>query len=163
VAVLATLLAVNAHRVEAQKQKTGELIRALGKMYSGRDDDALDILRHVKIGYRNDITPFALSSEIYRKNDDYMRARKEFETYRRLYPKDPLPELEIAEINQEEDEHIKGALEAKSGSAPIPEDVVKEEDRKAAVRAGTGSSSTAARPAKKRPKLLVPVDSIHYF
>ena len=159
-AALGTLLGVYAHRTGAEREKNGVVARALGKMYSGDDDGALDILREVKIGYRNDITPFALSAEIYRKNNDFLRARKEFETYRRLYPKDPLPEIEISEINEQEDTHIRKAMKEKE--KPIPEEVVKAEDRRAATRS-TKRRTRRPRPVKKTPKLLVPQDSISYF
>ena len=167
--IICIFFAVQMNRINIEREKYSALSRALGKMYTGNDNDALDILRELKISFRNDITPFALSSEIYRKNRDYLRARKEYETYRRLYPDDPIPEMEIALINEEEDTHIKKKMSEKNEEKPpIPEEVVKEEEKEAQKRAAARAAKRKRikrryPPKKKRPKLLVPADSISYF
>lgn len=60
--------------------------RALGKMYHGEDDDALKLLTELKILIKEDITPFELSADIYRKEKQFPAARGEYEMFFRLNP-----------------------------------------------------------------------------
>jgi tetratricopeptide (TPR) repeat protein len=162
-AAAALMFGIHVRRLNDQHMKHSSVSRALAKMSADKDDEALDVLREVKISFRKDITPFALSAEIYRKNHDYLRARKEYETYRRLYPKDPLPEAEIEEINKEEDAHIKRLMEEKKKTKALPEEVVKAQAKKRATRAVKRRRRRVVAPVKPKPKMLVPADSISYF
>ncbi|MBD3393085.1 MAG: tetratricopeptide repeat protein [Chitinivibrionales bacterium] len=155
------LFGMHVYQLDAERVKHGALAQALAKMYSGQEEEALDILRELKISFRNDITPFVISSEIYRRHNDYLRARKEYETYRRLYPDDPVPVKEIAKLNKEEDAYIKGMMQESGPKKTIPEELTKEQDRKAAARAGSGR--TRKKRVPKKTRMLVPVDSISYF
>lgn len=60
--------------------------RALGKMYHGEDDEALKLLTELKILIKEDITPFELSADIYRKKKQFSAARGEYEMFFRLNP-----------------------------------------------------------------------------
>lgn len=61
-------------------------VSALGKMYRGEDDEALKVLTELKILVKEDITPFELSADIYRKRHQFDLAKSEYELFYRLNP-----------------------------------------------------------------------------
>lgn|GEM_PF-6149201 len=164
VVVLAVTLAVSMHGGRMRDAHYGRIAQALGKMYGGKDDDALDILKTAKISNPRDVIPFMLAAEIYRKNHEYLKARKEFETFRRLNPGDVLAEIEMERINEEEDAYIGNKMKKQEKVKTIPEEMVRQEDLEAKARAEEQRKrTTRAMPVKKPPKLLVPRDSISFF
>jgi tetratricopeptide (TPR) repeat protein len=59
---------------------------ALGKILRGEDDEALRLLTELKIVHKEDITPFELSADIYRRNHLFQKAKDEYELFFRLNP-----------------------------------------------------------------------------
>lgn len=139
------------------------LSNILGKMYVGKDDEALTLLEELKITTRNDILPFSLSAEIYQKNNQYLRARAEYEKYQRLYPGNPIVAEYIRKINREEDAYIKHKMREQKVKEEIPEEVMESLDRKASPKPAVRSPSKSRGPVSRRPKLLVNPDSVSFF
>jgi TolA-binding protein len=130
------------------------IARALGKMYAGQDDIALEMLNDLKILAQGDVTPYALAAEIHRGNNRFLQARKEFETFSRLYPDHDLPALELSLIDKEQDAYHK-RLEA-------------EREAEQARIEQKPAPTTRAKPRRRRtpprkPRLLIDPDSITYF
>lgn len=149
------------YRVNSRLEKTSLLTQVLGKMYAGRDTEALQLLDEMKIRMRNDITPFALTADIYRKNHEYLKARKQYEAFHRLYPGSPIPEIEIARINREEDSYIKRTSEKKN-AGKLPQEIVEDRDKKS-VAQPKRRRPARGRPAQQKPKLLVDPEEIEFF
>jgi tetratricopeptide (TPR) repeat protein len=58
----------------------------LGKILRGEDDEALGLLTELKRIHKEDITPFELSADIYRRNNFFQKAKEEYEMFFRLNP-----------------------------------------------------------------------------
>lgn len=74
-------------KVSLESRKSGLAINALAKMYRGEDEEALKILTELKIISSHDITPFELTSEVFRKRKDYHKAKEEYTLYFKVNPK----------------------------------------------------------------------------
>ncbi len=151
-ALLFGFIQIRQIRTSVDNQKT--MARAIGKMYANQDEQALEILNDLKIIAQGDITPYALSAEIHRKNKRFLKARKEFETFRRLYPRHQLPAAELALIDTEEEEYRKERAESKPADA-----VAEKTSPKPANRAKPRSRSAP----KRKPRLLIDPDSLTFF
>jgi tetratricopeptide (TPR) repeat protein len=161
---IAVMLIVHLSGVGSRITQARFLNMAIARMYAGRDNDALDALKSAKIADPGDITSFAMAAEIYRKNKEFLKARKEFETYRRLNPGDPLAEIEIESINEDEDSHVSRTMTIKEEATTIPEEVVKEEDSAADARIDERKKRTPrTMPEVRKTKRVIPIDSIRFF
>lgn len=93
--------------INNRNESISKLMQSTGKLYVGRDEEALEILNELKIALREDITPYVISADIYCKKNDYMKARKEYEAFERLYPGNVFVRIGVKRVNKEEDRHIK--------------------------------------------------------
>jgi hypothetical protein len=150
------------YRTDARLEKMSLLSRVLGKMYAGRDNEALQLLDEMKIRMRKDITPFALAADIHRKNHEYLKARKQYEAFQRLYPGSPIPREEIARINEEEDVYIERSSDRKKTDA-LPQEIVEEAAKKNPARSKRRPVRRRTQPSGEKPKLLVDPDEIEFF
>jgi tetratricopeptide (TPR) repeat protein len=138
--------------------------RALAKMSTRKDDDALDILKEAKIADPRDITPFALASDIYRRNHDFVRAREEFESFRRLNPRNLQGDVEVEGIGREESDYDAAAMKRDEERAAISERVAKKEEQEVKPRADERVKRTPRAPAiRQKSQQIVPRDSITFF
>jgi tetratricopeptide (TPR) repeat protein len=161
---LIVLTIVSLYTARTRDDRNTYISLALAKMSAGKYDDALDILKIAKINSPKEIVPFSIASEMYRKNNEFINARKEYETYLRLNSSNPFVELELGKINEEEDTYIRSSLKEAPKTGQLPEDVVQEDDRESLTREREiKAQQKTSRPAKKKPKLLVPENTINYF
>ncbi|NLL13156.1 MAG: hypothetical protein GX267_07115 [Fibrobacter sp.] len=90
-AVFSMLLSASASyyfysRYKAEQNRIKLALTALSKVYIGDDDEALKVLTELKINSKDDIIPFELSSDLYKKKGLYEQARAEYEIFFRLNP-----------------------------------------------------------------------------
>jgi tetratricopeptide (TPR) repeat protein len=71
----------------AQKQASLS-VRALSNVINGNDEDALMLLKEMKLLEPTDITPYELSAHIYRKAGRIDKARSEYDTFFSINPKE---------------------------------------------------------------------------
>jgi hypothetical protein len=114
-----------------RESRAALLIQAIGKMHEGSYEDALVLLNEVKVTSREDLTPYMLSSDIYCRYHNFLKARGEFEAYERLYPGNPLARTEIAKIDKKEDTFIHDRM-SRETEQEIPEEPVKTRPKKKA-------------------------------
>ncbi|MFP4013188.1 MAG: hypothetical protein ACLFVQ_03815 [Chitinispirillaceae bacterium] len=74
------------NRMEMEHKRTTLATRAIVKMNNSEYDEALRLLSEMKILSDEDITPFELSSLIYQKKGDIIKARSEYEVFYSLNP-----------------------------------------------------------------------------
>ena len=159
--------------IKQEHRRTTLTISALGKMYRGEDDEALKILAELKIVAKDDITPFELSADIYRKKRQYEQAHAEYELFYRLNPDRQATEGEKSIMLQDE-KRISRSQKANTRS-PSPAPVATPpEESKAAPRADISKPVRAKKPVPKKQEsspenkpikglFLVDPDSISYF
>jgi hypothetical protein len=85
-------------------QYTILITRALGKMYNGEDSDALALLSQAKGLKKQNIVPYELSANIYRRHNKPGLAQKEVTAFVELYPsfakKHSLQNYTILDVDQ---------------------------------------------------------------
>jgi tetratricopeptide (TPR) repeat protein len=106
-AVVIIGFALHVRSVTARNESISRMMACVGKLSVGRDETALEILNELKIALREDITPYAISADIYCKQHDYLKARKEYEAFDRLFPGNVLVRQGVKEVNKLEDRYIK--------------------------------------------------------
>lgn len=67
-----------------------KISQVYAKLYAGKENDAFKILNEVKIINKSDITPYAIAADIYLKNNDFVKAKNEYEVYQNLSPNNTL-------------------------------------------------------------------------
>jgi hypothetical protein len=80
-----------------------KISQVYAKLYSGKEDDAFKILDEVKINNKSDITPYAISADIYLKNNDFVKAKNEYEVYQKLFPDNSIDKDAIKNISMAEE------------------------------------------------------------
>jgi hypothetical protein len=167
VIALSTIIAVAVLRIKQQWDRQIIIEKAIARMYSGHEDAALELLKEAKISNPDDVVPFMLSAEIYRKNSDFVKARHEYETYGRINPQDSITDIEIKSINDEEVASFKKTKKAKEEEKLKAREKAAQE--KALAEEAEEKTEEKSRPkpkpvtAKPKTKLLVPADSIAFF
>jgi predicted Zn-dependent protease len=68
-------------RITLERTRATLALRALGDISRGENDEALKKLSELKKIHKDDITPYELSSDIYRKEKKFDRARAEYDTF----------------------------------------------------------------------------------
>jgi hypothetical protein len=130
--------------------------QALGKMYKGKDKEALEILDNAKLvsGYK-EITPFLLSADIYVKKQQFSRAMAEYDTLKKLSGADAVAAEEIAKAKAEEAmasrsvQQEKPALDSGTLQKPAVEKSEPPAPKEIKVRPKK-ESQPAPKPAKSR-------------
>jgi hypothetical protein len=146
VALVGVLLLFQQLRLE--HHRTTLAMAALGKMYCGKEDNALKILEELKGLYRNDPLPIELSSDIYRKHNQKTKNPPPGQS--------PVPaavedtQVSASESAEPESEPQRG----KSTTVTAPEKKQQKAKKAAPVRQA---------PKKKKGILLVDPDSLTYF
>lgn len=105
---LSTLLLLSFFVYQGNKKHfvTTKVSQCLGKIAMGKEKEALSLLDEIKLQVKNDITPFLLTADIYLKQNDFVNARKEFETFAALCSNnDQLATYYIDIINKKENFH----------------------------------------------------------
>lgn len=90
-----------------QNAYMNKLIMVLSNMQTGNETQALVVLNSLKLEKRHEVTPYILAADIYRKQREYAKARKEFELYNQLYPNNPLTSIYLDNIMVEEEAYRK--------------------------------------------------------
>jgi len=85
-------------RYKAEQNRTRLALTALSKVFIGDDDEALRTLAELKINNKNDIIPFELSSDLYRKKGLYEQSRAEYEIFFRLNPTLKPTDLQLSKM-----------------------------------------------------------------
>jgi predicted Zn-dependent protease len=84
-----------------EKYRTTLTTTAIGKMLRGDDDDALRVLTELKVVDKDNIVPFELAADIYRKRDELKKAVGEYELFFSLNPKRMPTDAEKANMKAE--------------------------------------------------------------
>jgi len=145
-----------------ERSYNGKVSRALGLIATVKYDEALTHLNDLKMTRPGDLTPYALSANIYVLRGETAKAKAEFDQYRSVYggndaiPSQPAPEAKSA------------VPDKKAAAARRPE----EDDRGQSVgESGPASSPRAKKrtPAAKGPvkpasktELIQMLDSMKY-
>jgi len=142
-------------REKKREGTTIKIVQALGKLYAGKDNDALSMLEGLKLSSRNDVTPFVLSAYIHVKNNNFKRAKMELEAYRSLYPADLFVKAEIDKIDKEEEMYRENTEKTRLvETAPPPV-----EERKSEVIIKSAPKYREPEPSPK----VIKKDEITYF
>lgn len=139
------------------EQKRATLaVSAIGKMYRGEDDEALKTLTELKILSKNDITPFELSADIYRKRVQFDQARAEYELFYRLNPGRQPTSSEMNIIRKDEQR----AMKAESRPVQrVPQPVEPVEEKEPAQTTTSVQSNVApVKPIKTTQQRNIPVE-----
>ncbi len=152
--------------------RTRLTVNALGKMFNGEEEEALKTLTELKILAKNDLAPFELSADIYRKLKKYDQARAEYEIFYKLNPDQRPSEGVLQRMKQDETnalrerrrpERIENVIQS---DVPVA-DTVKPKKTEAPVsrpKAAAVKKQPAAQQQKQIKGLfLVDPDSISYF
>jgi tetratricopeptide (TPR) repeat protein len=153
-AVLSVLWFATNAELRHDKENNAQIARALGKMYQGADDAALEILRDLKVTARGNVAPYALSAEIFQAKNNYLKARREYEIFRRLYPNDATAIEELSTINSDEDAFINEAVTS-SPHASTPEEIVSQTDTVPLAHSKT-SKTTKQIPVREKVVIQKP-------
>jgi tetratricopeptide (TPR) repeat protein len=162
-------------------------VSALGKMYRGEDDEALKVLTELKILAKEDITPFELSADIYRKRHQFDLAKSEYELFYRLNPnrQPSAAEMNLMKIDTQQQQVNKVASVQKTphveAVAPVVNKTASPEPEKSVPAAADSSVSQPEPKVAKQPlikhktasdrssnrlnrtKTTVQSDSVSYF
>ena len=143
------------YQAEKKREETTiKIMQALGKLYAGKDNDALSILEGLKLSSREDVTPFLMSAYIHVKNHNFRRAKMELEAYYSLYPADLFVKAEIDKIEKEEEAYIESMEKARLvETAPPPE------EEKSEIKLKSAPKYREPEP----PKKIIKKDEIIYF
>lgn len=153
-------LFVSLRLIENRQHEQAVLTRALGRITAGNDAEALELLDRLKALVPDDVTAYALASDIYRRNHKYTAARREYELFQRLNPSAPSTGAEISRINSEEDKWI--AESKKQQAQKLPQDIVKEAERKT-IRRSPARRTRRPDGDEAKPKLLVDPSELQFF
>ena len=80
-----------------------KISQVYAKLYTGKENDAFKILNEVKINNKNDITPYAISADIHLKNNDFIKAKNEYEIFQKLSPENALDKEVVKNISMAEE------------------------------------------------------------
>lgn len=143
--------------------------QALGKMYQGKEKEALEILDNAKLvgGYK-EVTPFLLAADIFVKKQQYPKAMAEYDTLKKLSGADAIASEEIAKAKVEEQAAAsKASVPEKAGldsSPPQKPEVEKVEPPPREIKPKTKKEPSSSRPAKSRkPQGAAQRDSVSFF
>lgn len=100
-------LMLHSQIVAKRQEGLAKISRAVAKFSMGKEDDALGILTEVKIVTRGDIMPYAITADIHCKNNNFLKARSEYEAFQRLYPENIQAAEAVKKVNKEEDAYIR--------------------------------------------------------
>ena len=146
VALVGVLLLFQQLRLE--HHRTTLAMAALGKMYCGKEDNALKILEELKGLYRNDPLPIELSSDIYRKHNQ--------KTKTTLPVSSPAP-ADVADTQTS----VSESAESENGPQPGKSTIVSAPEKK--QQKAKKAAPVRQAPKKKKGILLVDPDSLTYF
>ena len=149
-----TGLVLNIQMVNKHRNTVSKISQTIGKLYAGKEEEALSILNELKITTRNDITPFVISADIYLNRHDFNKAREEYKAFQSLYPGNPLVVAGIKEINKEETGFLENKKREKKHKEAQPE-----EDKKKKVEKKAAPEYTEPEP----PPKIIKKEDITYF
>ena len=150
-------------------------VNALGKIFRGEHEEALKNLTELKILAKNDIMPFELSADIYRKLKQYDKARSEYEIFYKLNPGLQPTEDQLQKMKQDEIDASNARRQPPPPPVQVAENVSENEGpkkavvapKKPAVQAPKPKAAVKKQPPKEQKKIkslfLVDPDSISYF
>jgi len=159
---------VNRH-VNTEEKRVGLALNALSKFSRGNHEDALKLLSEMKMMKIDDIMPYELSADIYRMDNKFDLARKEYTTFFQLNPSLQPSENEQWFMDLTDGKRSKSKSTAKSApveeaaeaAAPPPPP---SPSKKAPARVKKKGAAVPPPPGKKGGKLfLVDPDSLSYF
>lgn len=147
-------LVINIQMVNKRQKTISKISQTIGKLYAGKEEEALSILNELKITARNDITPFIISADIYLKKHDFNKARTEYKAFQSLYPGNPLVVVGIKRINKEETGYLENEKrERKLKGAKLEEEEKKKKEEK----------TTPKYKEPKPPPKIIKKEDITYF
>lgn len=160
-------------QLEAEHKRNSIALNAISKFSRGNHEDALVLLSELKEIDKRDIFAYELSADIYRKDDKYELAKKEYTTFFQVNPHLTPSENEAWFMNLGEFKKAKISkppVQPVAESAEVKSPVVKPEPFPAGVKK-TGMQRNRKKgvpppppPAKTGTEhLIVDPDSISYF
>ncbi len=129
--------------VAKRQEGLAKISHAVTKLSMGKEDDAIGILNEVKIVNNGDITPYRITADIHCKNNNFLKARNEYEAFQRLYPENLLVAAAVKKVNDEEDAYIQ-----EEKKRQLAKDTVRVE--KVTKRKGTKSSYREPQPKPRK-------------
>jgi len=87
---------------KTQSAITMKTAQAISNIYAGNEHVALTILKELKYLTKDDITPYEISANIFLKQNQFKKARNEYESFQILYPDNGIIAAKIDLINKEE-------------------------------------------------------------
>ncbi|MBN1575463.1 MAG: hypothetical protein JW913_02865 [Chitinispirillaceae bacterium] len=157
-------------KISAEQKRASLSINALGKIARGENDKALILLAELKKLDTDDITPWELSADIYRKQSKFDEALKEYATFFQRNPgrKPSESELKFMQfkekpvVNKPAPKPVIRKSSSRSSTPPAPSPAVKK--RPLRTRTKLTKPPPPPGPAKQKNGLfLVDPDSISYF
>lgn len=140
--------------VNKHKENINKITQTIGKLYAGKEEEALSILNELKITTRNDITPFVISADIHMKKHSFNKAREEYKAFQSLYTGNTLVIAGIERINKEEADYIEDQKRIKKHKEiKLDEEKKKQKEKKVTPQ---------YKKIKHRPKIIDNKD-ITYF
>jgi len=141
-------------------------LNTAGKIMRGEYADALDMISRLKKMNSRDITPYELAADIYRKQNEYADARKEYETFFQMNPDLTPTPSELKYMNLKP--HKVAPVVTKKVAPPAPKEVPSPARTKKLTRRKkrTVKKRTPPPPGKAKNSkglFIVDPDSISYF
>lgn len=149
---------------ENQLYYISSLSRAIVKAQIGQDQEALDILGELKVNSHGDLTPYLLSADIFRANQQFQLAIEELDSMQKQYPNTGILKKEIQKIQEEkimnqsrkkvQIEQPKDTVEGAPANRPKLT-----KSKRPSIR----RSASRSKRNKTPPRLLINEDSISFF
>ncbi len=157
--------------ISAEQKRTSLALNALGKISRGENEEALILLTELKGIHTNDIVPYELSANIYRKQRKWNEARREYTTFFQNNPDRKPSESERKYMYFDEKTVAKKKPDLLQNSknighpVPVTQPPVPGSLKKKGVRKKSSFKNNPPAPSSKKKDgiLLVNPDSISYF
>lgn len=147
-------LFLHVQMVNRHREATLKISQTIGKLYAGKEGEALSLLNELKTSSTDDITPFVIAADIYLKKHDFNKAREEYKTFQNKYPGSQLVIEGIKKINREEAVYIENQKRIRN----IKGETLEKEKRKQKKKKVTPQN----KEIEPRPKVIDKKD-ISYF
>lgn len=161
-------------KVLPENERASKAIKAFGMISRGEEEEALKVLSELKYMVKDDIMPFEMSADIYRRLGQFAQARAEYQIFFNLNPtRQPTPS-EAAIMRS--DEAAIQSISSQNETQEVAETKKTAVDRQVAVDAPPAvvtppqtkipiskSKARKAQPKAEPGNLLVNPDSISYF
>ncbi|MBN1306901.1 MAG: hypothetical protein JXA18_03225 [Chitinispirillaceae bacterium] len=154
-------------KIAGERKRASLAINALSKIGRMENDEALKLLSELKTFDTEDITPWELSADIYRRQCKFDEAQKEYVTFFQHNPNRKPSESELKFMHFKEKPEVKKpvrrpTIQRSTSRAPAPPPPVKKRSLRTKAKV-TKPPPPPSRTKRKKGLLLVDPDSISYF